>query len=215
MAFNISDFRNSFKNGEPASPTNYEVTVYRKPRILTVTSTNQTPSISNVDIERDLKYRCITCSMPGKALNTSERSTYGPTRKIANSAMYQDVVFSYIVSDNMGELQYFNEWLNSIVYNTEITGASVNDVAYYDDYVGEVFITQYNKSGIPTRKIKLIEAYPIFVNEIPLGWEMNNDYIKIEVTFAYRRWETLVTPTQQYEVPINNLDPTIKKTFNK
>lgn len=191
MAFNIQDFRNSFRDGEPASPTNYEVQIIQQPRILVITEDNLQMRLPNIDIERDIKYRCIACTLPGKLLNTTERSTYGPNRKIANSAMYQDINFSFIVSDTMSELGYFTQWLNTIVSNTVLEGTSTHDVAYYDDYIGSLSITQYNKSGVATRKIQLKEAYPININEISLGWEQNNDYIKVDVTMAYKHWESV------------------------
>jgi hypothetical protein len=188
MAFNIDHFRSSFKNGEPASPANYEVQIYRNPNQQVVDTVTGLRSSVDIYAEINMKYRCITCSIPGKMLTTVERNTYGPSRKIATSALYQDVQFGFIVSDDATELNYFHNWLNLISNNVEVDGVLVNDVAYYDDYVADTFITQYNKFGEITRKIKLEESYPINIAEVPMGWEMSNDIMKVDITMAYRNW---------------------------
>jgi hypothetical protein len=195
MAFNITNFRSSFENYEPASPTNYEVTVVRPPRLYilsnTDTSTESNFSFQDLNLEDKLKYRCISCSLPGKMMSTTERATYGPTRKVATGAVYQDVVFSFIVSDSMEESNYFNNWQQAIVYNNSDEGRFSNDVAYYDDYIGTLNIRQFSKNGgDPILTIQLLECYPISVEEIPIGWEMNNEFIKVNVTMAYRNWKS-------------------------
>jgi hypothetical protein len=201
MAFDITNFRASFKkSGEPASPTNYEVTIVRPPRIFVPTTPDFTPESSDLNnetvepsreitVEDNLSYRCISCSLPGKMMATTDRLTYGPNRKVATGAVYQDIVFSFIVSDNMEEYNYFNNWQQAIVYNTIEEGQYSHDVAYYDDYVGIINIRQFGKTGVdPVLSVQLLECYPISVEEIPLGWEMNNEIIKINVTMAYRNW---------------------------
>jgi hypothetical protein len=191
MAFNINKFRSSFINGEPASPTNYEVEIFRKQNQVVIDVSTGERKLVDLFVERLMKYRCITCSLPGKMLTTVERNTYGPSRKIATSALYQDVVFSFMIGDDVSELDYFHSWMGLISNNVEVVGATVNDVAYYDTYVSDTFITQYNKSGEITRKIKLEESYPINIEAIPMGWEMNNEIMKVDVTLAYRNWHTI------------------------
>jgi hypothetical protein len=196
MAFSIDKFRSSFlKSGEPASPANYEVEIFRKVPDLVVNTITGAPKSVDLTLEDLLKYRCISCSLPGKMLTTVERSTYGPNRKIATSAFYEDVMFSFIISDNSAELNYFHNWMNLVTNNIEAFGVSVNDVAYYDDYVTDTFITQFTKAGKPSRKIKLEESYPINIQSVPMGWEMSNDIMKVDVTMAYRNWHTVNTNT--------------------
>lgn len=215
MTFNISQFRHSFKNGEPASPANYEIQVFKNPQALVDTSelTNNIQTIKNIDnnFQKSVKFRCQSCSLPGKQLNTLERNTYGPTRKVASSSVYQDVIFSFIVGDDFNEKRYFNIWHNQIVNN--ING---NNVAYYDDYVGQIFITTYGKDGFPNYKILLEEAYPISVDEIPLSWDSSNDYVRINVTIAYRKWSNVpLFNAFEQTVPRDVLNPDLKKNFTR
>jgi hypothetical protein len=191
MAFNINKFRSSFYGGEPASPTNYEVEIFRNPSLQVLNTLTGRMEPINLDVEGNLKYRCITCSLPGKMLTAIERNTYGPARKIATGALYTDVVFSFIIGDDAEELNYFHGWMNTISNNTSIADNPLHNVAYYDNYVTSTFITQFNKFGEVSRKIKLEESYPINIEAVPMGWEMSNDIMKVDVTMAYRNWITV------------------------
>jgi hypothetical protein len=35
----------------------------------------------------------------------------------------------------------------------------------------------------------MIEAYPLNVSSISVGWGQNNDYMKFSVTFSFRKWK--------------------------
>lgn len=178
----INKFRSSFTNGEPASPTLYEVSVIRQPIIGLSTGRGKDR------FESDVKFRCISCSLPGRILNTTDRMTYGPTRKIVTSTLFQDVTFSFIVSDDKNELNYFDKWHNYIVDNSLFDFVQTHDVGYYDEYVGDIKITHFDKQNNLKYTISLIEAYPISVEEIPLSWDNNNEFIRVNVTVAYRNW---------------------------
>lgn len=188
MAFSIDKFRSSFGQFEPAAPTNYEISIIRQPKLMLV---NGGTLMDDNNVENVFKYRCIACSIPGKMMNVSERLTYGPNRRIVTNSAYQDVTFSLIVSDDMKEKQYFTSWHDSIVNNAVSDNVYTHDVEYYNNYVGTVSIVQFKKDGNPSLAVILEEAYPISVEEIPLGWEMNNDFIRINVTMAYRIWQTI------------------------
>lgn len=215
MAFNISQFRHSFKNGEPASPANYEIEIHKNPQSLLDNNANnntlQRVVHVNDKFERNVKFRCQNATLPGKQITTSERSTYGPVRKIASNIIYQDVVLSFIVADDFNEKIYFNIWLEQI-----LDSLNSNSVAYYDDYVGQIFVTTYGKDGLANYKVLLEEAYPIAVDEIPLSWDSSNDYIRMNVTIAYRKWTSIeISTAKQQTVPRDVLNPDLKKNFTK
>lgn len=184
---NINKFRSSFvKGGEPASPAYFEVSIIQQPRITTE------GTLANTIIEDRLIYRCNSCTLPGKQMLTSDRLTYGPNRKIVTSALYSDVRFSFIVSDDKKEINYFTRWHNSIVNNALNSGIQTHDVEYYESYIGNVIIKHLDRQNEVKYQISLIEAYPISVEEIPLSWDNNNEFIRVEVVMAYRNWNKLL-----------------------
>lgn len=180
MAFDINQFRSSFRDFEPASPTNYEVSIYKRPSVGW--------KFQNQSIERDLIYRCESCGLPSRDLIVSNRMTYGAPNKVVSGGVYNNLSFTFIVSDSMREKNYFYEWqkyiLNHNIYEED--NPFINDVAYLEDYVGAITISTFSKFGDLTYQVVLQNAYPISVNEVPLGWNNTNDYVRVTVTIAYK-----------------------------
>lgn len=214
MAFDINQFRSSFKDFEPASPTNYEVIIGREPVIIGNQYVNlqvesSTPDSINLkklettaraldDMARTLIYRCESCSLPSRDLVATNAITYGAPKKMVSGSVYNNVSFSYIVSDNMREKHYFYEWQKSILNNNvreDIGG--INDVGYYDSYVGDIDIKSYSKFGDGVYRTTLIDAYPISVQEVQLGWNNTNDYIRVNVVMAYRYFTEEFIPSAE------------------
>lgn len=189
MAFKVQDFRSSF-NKEPASPAYYEVEVIRRPISLAF------EVFDNV-AERDLIYRCVSCGLPGKTMNTTERQTYGVNRRIVTSSAYQDVRFTFIISDDKSELNYFSRWQNYIVNNTLTSGVQTHDAEYYDNYIGQISIKHLDRQNEIKYRVNLLEAYPIDIEEIPLGWDTTNEFIRVTVTMAYRTYEVITGYNQE------------------
>lgn len=183
MPFNLKKFRSSF-DVEPASPAYYEVSVIRRPISLAFKQEDN-------KAEDNLVYRCISCSLPGKTLNTTDRQTYGISRRIVTSSAYQDVRFTFIVSDDKSELSYFSRWQTYIVDNTLTDGVDTHAAEYYDNYIGQVAINHFDRQNNTIYSVNLLEAYPIDVEEIPLGWDNTNDFVKVTVTMAYRTYEVI------------------------
>lgn len=172
MPFNVNTFRSSFfSGGEPTSPAAFEVRVVGFPQIL--------PS----SVARDLIYRCESASLPAKTLQTIDRRTYGAIRKIAYAASYEEITLSFIVSSDMSERNFFSAWQSWIIDSGE-----GGDISYYDDYVGQIQIATYDHKGNENLLVTLVEAYPVSVNSVPLTWGDTNQYMKLDVTFAFRYW---------------------------
>lgn len=191
MAFDINQFRSSFHNYEPASPANYEVIIAKEPFRILSSSDPYTVIGNNTfnDMARQLAYRCESCSLPSRSLTASNRITYGAPKKVVSGSIFNNVNFSFIVSDDMSEKHYFYQWQNYILNNTSVDAQEnplINDVAYYGDYAGTILINTFSKFGDIKYSVFLEDAYPISVQEVQLGWNSTNDYVRVNVTMAYR-----------------------------
>jgi len=77
----------------------------------------------------------------------------------------------------------------STIYNNQ-TGL----FNFYKEYIGDIDVFQLgqfettNDRDDATYGVRLREAYPTAINEIPYSAGGQNDYVKIQVTFAYRDW---------------------------
>lgn len=170
MSFDINKFRSELY-AEPASSSKYEVSILRAPSVL-----------RGYDMSR-LRFRVQDAEFPGKVIATSEFKDYGPTRKIAYGAMYNEVNLQFIVADDMAEKKFFSDWHNYIVDDNR-----GSDIEYYSNYVGQIKITQFSKQGKPSHSVILDEAYPVTVQALPLSWENTNQYHKLAVDITYRSY---------------------------
>ena len=170
MAGNINDFKSSF-NKDLARTNRFDVNI---PVPLTL--------IPYVTSAKSLTYRCETAQLPGRTFATTEQRTYGPIEKYPYLNTYNDIDLTFIVDDDMQQKILFDAWLNYInpLYN--------NNMRYKSDYSTILKINQYDVTGELTYSINLYDAFPISMNQLDLDWG-SDGYHKLNVTFAYTRWE--------------------------
>ena len=143
-------------------------------------------------------------SIPGRILATNEIQTYGPVRKAPYRTSYDDVQVSiYCTNDNLFPRDLFEEWQSAII-NTQTGQAN-----YFDQYVADIELEQYDDEGKTTFACKLIDAYPIIVSPLALDWSAAGTIQNLSVTFAYRRWQLDPLPISPFgnNLAINSLYP--------
>lgn len=174
MAFDIKKFRSSFSQfGEPANPTNYKAFFGKWPALFG----------SMYDYtQRLMEYRCESVSVPESSLKTIQRKTYGIPENVVFSRENQICSVSLILSDNSKERDLFYIWVESILESNDS-----KNVLYFNEYVGNFVIQQYNKQGVESYTIVLEDAFPISIQEMPLSWNSNNDYIRLNIALQYTR----------------------------
>lgn len=178
MAFNINQFRSSFSNtGEVLSPAHFEVQVLPPAGLAS----------NGIELQ-NLSFRCEGASIPAKSIEQLERRTYGPRRKIAYRAVYDDITLTFIASANMKERKFFSDWMNLIQNSGEILNSNFN-VKYYDSYISNLILKMYDKCSYEVYRVNLFEAYPVNISPIELSWDARNQYVRFSVTFSYRYWE--------------------------
>jgi hypothetical protein len=97
----------------------------------------------------------------------------------------------------------FEEWQNSIIKNT--TGR----VNYFDQYVADLEVEQYDENQKVIFACKFIDAYPVIVAPLTLDWSATNQIQNLSVTFAYRKWQVDPLPISPFgnNLAINSLYP--------
>ena len=168
MAFNVNEFKSRI-GGQLASPANFRVLL--------------TGAIVDSDSSRLLSLLCNQAQFPSRHLSTNEYTTHGPTRKVPYQSIYDDIVLGFYCKEDMGVLKLFQEWQNFIVDNN-----STNEFSYFDDYVSDIIIEQFDNQGKVTHSVKLINAYPVMVAPLQLDWAQQNAFHNFQVTMAYHYW---------------------------
>lgn len=150
-----------------------------------------------------LSFLTESASLPGVSLATSDirRYGYGPVEKKPYAPVFVDTTLTFFC-DNSGLIQrFFYYWMNSIVkYNTLINGGSASnvptkqnmnpfEVGFKDDYATDITITTIDESGKDVTVVKLIDAYPVFMGDVPLSWADSDSISRLPITFTYFNYQ--------------------------
>jgi len=136
----------------------------------------------------DAALLCTDITMPARTFNNSPYRIAGAPYKYPTQVQYGDITATFI-GDKFLRLRTFFEMWQSTIYNNQ-TGL----FNFYKEYIGDIDVFQLgqfdttNDRDDATYGVRLREAYPTAINEIPYSAGGQNDYVKIQVTFAYRDW---------------------------
>lgn len=215
MPFSQSQFRSSFKLGEPASPANFEMTFASHPTFSDSLVTN----LLSAATRATFLCRINQAELPGRAFQTTEYSQdHSPTRKFAYGSVYTPMTISVICTDPLWiERRFFTEWMkfisNDANQNDLLSGSNGQSYfEYYSNYVGRALISTYSRAPAdqgfasavvgtnvltntipptPTNIIALEECYPTAVSPVQLSWEDNNRIATVNIELSYKHWTEL------------------------
>lgn len=199
MPFSVDDFKARI-DGHLAHPAYFRVLF--------------SGAIVSAEPSRNLAFLCNQAQLPGRAFATMEYTTHGPIRKVPYQNIYDDVVLSFYVREDMGVKELFQEWQNFICDNN-----TDSEFSYFDDYVTDIIIEQYDSTGQSTYACRLIDAYPLMVAPVQMDWADKDSFMNLQVTFAYRYWrkEPLDINPFGNQLNVNDLYPNfdVSGTLNK
>lgn len=180
-------------NKHGISRTNRFIVIISIPKVLSGTSF--------AEHQRTLTFLCEGTSLPGVALATDEQKRFGmgPTEKRPYAPIFNDVLLQFY-GDGQGLIhKYFYLWLNNIVrFDMANTRDNVDSrstsklapfrVQYKDNYKCNITIITYNEKNESVIEVKLNDAFPVSIPDIPLSWGDNDQFMRIPVTFHYWTW---------------------------
>ena len=142
--------------------------------------------------------RCIEAQLPGRQLQTEEISEYGPNRKMPYNLDHdgQELSFTFVCDSTFADRFLIEAW-QGVVFGGEGGSSLLPIFNYYNDYIGEIHISQVTQSNKKSLKYVIHEAYPISFLPIQLSYERQDEILRFECTFAFRTWESF------YENPAN------------
>ena len=199
---NISDFISNVSKNGVARNNRYIVTITPPSTMI------QSNPLSNT-YSRDLELACEAASIPQTTIATEEYRSYDLASKIAGQKTHENFDLTFRMDKDFKVYQFFNLW------QTKIYDPSTGNIGYYDDYKGKVQIRMLDNAGYSRFQITADEAYPVSINAVDLGWASDGEYVKLQVSFAYKKLEfatdsTSMANTQNSTVPDpvdNSLQP--------
>lgn len=144
-----------------------------------------------------------SAQIPGRSLATQDIITHGPMVKHPYLSIYDDLsVNIYCTNNNLFPRDLFEEWQNLIV------NGGNHRLNYFDQFVCDMEIEQFDQEGNVTFACKFIDAYPVAVAPLDLNWG-GNEVHNLNVQFAFRRWHIQPLPLSPFgnNLAINALYP--------
>lgn len=167
-----------------ANPSKYRVDIFRNTPITGSLVGVNNPSTQAAGF-RHFSINCEMAALPGVGLTTSDRRYYGPARKMPYNILHNDLNLSFYCSEDHRERKYFDEWVD------QIADMDTFEMGFYDDYVSTVVITNFDNSNRVSLQMKILEAYPLSVTPIDLGYSNMSTQEKVMVNFAYYKYEKI------------------------
>ena len=138
---------------------------------------------------QDLNLYCSAVNLAGRNLNDTVVREYGINRKIVYGQTYADLQTTFYCSEDMREKSFFDKWMNLVIPTPGHTVMGAYDVAYYDSYIGDVYVTVADDNLDNRYTIHYFECYPKTVNPIELAYGTNNTLLSLTVMWNYIFWE--------------------------
>ena len=150
----------------------------------TIAGNVRVPDLSGIPgLNETLSDACEIVSFPGSTVASMPYKVHGPARDIPYERLYDgDLEVSFRLDASGMIRRFFMNWQALIV------DPQTNDLGYYDDYVCDMTIDIINNDDDVVMSGKLYEVWPKEVKPLSLGYANNEDYLRQEISFAYRKF---------------------------
>jgi len=201
MTFSINGMLSAVNSvGGLSKASKFMVTITR-PTTANVGRADRGPVI--VGGAENLSFLCDSAYLPGLGYQTDEirMSGYGNVEKRPYATIFQDIPLTFYSDADGSVFKYFHAWMQSVFAfndaanpNGTVKGLPMNSFQYPSEYYGVVEIIHMNEINTTKQadntivKYQLLEAYPIAIGDIQVDWNMQDQILKIPVTFTYTNW---------------------------
>ena len=152
---------------------------------------------SPVDAET-IAILCDQVQVPGLNYSTTANLSYGETREIPYTRLYDNITMSFYVDNDMLTKKYFDDWLFSIQNPVTRT------FNYYNQYTTDIIIKVEDLNNESPYAVKLFECYPKNISAITLDYS-TRDVMKLSLTMAYKYWTSEFYSRNTYPVEYFNI----------
>lgn len=179
MPFNIKEFiSHSSKYGDYAKTDKFDVRISIPKSLLT----------SNFGI-RELAFQCEAAELPGRNINMIEYRHHGFAERVAHFNTFSDLNLTFYCNNQFREKKFFDSWIDSMIPTYSGLIKYYHNDSYENQYSTEITIIQYDHTGNPIYRCKVIEAIPILISPMALSWQDDSVH-RLQVTFQYKFWRT-------------------------
>ena len=177
---------------------------FARPNLFRVSFANIVASKTEV-----FRINCYQAQIPGNNLAITDKDT--GFRSAAYHRLYSDVILGFYCSENMQELELFQNWIDAIVdpktnqkgyYGTDTDGTggytTTVTIEHLSRLSSKVSDNPADKArdeeNTVTAKWTLFEAFPRQVDPIQLDYGTNDTVMSMNVTLTYRHFKAYFNP---------------------
>lgn len=129
-------------------------------------------------------HNCCAVAWPNITYGTFNWKNAGPNIKVPYEPTFDEVRFEFYC-DHDGEVpSRIRKW------NRDVMDESFR-FKFYSEYVRDIEIREYNTSGVLVHKKRLVNAWPISVEPVQLGFELTNQIERIACLVSYEYSEDI------------------------
>lgn len=176
--FKLSSFKSRF---EPVRPNLFTATLSMGTNMSTLWNT----------IKDTFSFRVEGAEFPGRNISVSEiAGGGGPSVKIAQDVVYNDISLNIICSSDFKERKFFDAWFNHIYKDDYAAGSTYRGTfAYYEEYAknNNLYVYQWDPSGKAIHSAICHEVFPTSMSAMTANWDERDTYQRFQVTFAYNK----------------------------
>lgn len=190
MPLELKNFLTRTRTEGLSKTSKYEVLVLPPPS-LSVSSTN----LQMISLFAEI------ASLPSLALKSTRLKVYGPSYPRVTGIDYGEAInVTFLMDRGLKIKAFFENWMFSATSNTNY------NVAYQNKYISQgIKIRQLDSMSQVVYQTTLIDAYPISISALDVN-ARDDEYHRLTVTFAYRKWEREVFNTKAKQ-PSTIYDP--------
>ena len=143
-------------------------------------------------IQRGLRAFVENVDMPGRTLDTTDYSIYGPRRQVVTGHSFSGEITMSVYCDKFLRQRSFFEMWQKAAFDQ-----GTNNVHFYDEYTGGLRIYQLGSfAGNADRDrveygVELFEVFPKTISAVSYSQGESSDIQKISVVLAFRNWINL------------------------
>lgn len=178
MAFTITDFIGALNFGG-ARANQFEVII-------------PFPAVSGgTGLAQETSLLCHAASIPGENLGIINTAYFGRNIPWAGDRTFDPWTVT-IYNDEPWDIRgTFEQWSNAM--NGHLSNLRNPAALTLSGYAVDITVNQYGKTGDIIAEYDMINAFPVNVSPIELGWEGNDQIESFQVTFAFSLWQSAFT----------------------
>lgn len=129
--------------------------------------------------EQAFGFLTSAATFPFQTYNTASVFYNNLPRHFVNSIDYDPITFTFLVDDGLKILRFFDSWRKLIMNDGTRT------YNYKEEYSGNIEVELLNRKQFWRARIKILDAYPVNVENIALGADTNDQLMTLNVSFRY------------------------------